>query len=382
VSARAATTWATARRGAWVWLAWLKLAACALVLASGREAQAHQELVGVLQAKVSGEQVEVLLKLDVRKLLVASGVSPDEDGDPSKLLSPDGQRAVWDLLLREHKVSTEREVCTREAITLYDLSKSRRWLDVIARYRCPAPRQHVDVELRALLDGEGHTVMAHFDKGDGVIDRFVYSKHAKRYRFTWNPAPPQVAAPLGATPPSTEEGAPPTPAPRGWPGLLWHGEVFLVGLVVAGACSDDRKARAWGLAVGFGALALGLLVPTAWVWRGGLPSVLGMVALGVQAQVLVRHWLVGHPLRAHDYPLVALVGLCAGLGVAQDGSLWVEGRAWWGPAAVIAGGGALSALGWWAHGRPRAHRGVAFGALAWVGFLLLGELARLVEGGG
>jgi hypothetical protein len=348
--------------------AWIAVAAAALLWPGA--ARAHQEVVGIVQAKLRApDDLEILLKLDAAQLLVSAGIDP-EGRAVARLESPEGQRAVWDYLLRHHEVDAWQGACERVLVRRYALSPSGKWLDIQSQWRCPPPQEYIRVHFSGLLEGEGHAVVGHFDDGAGAVEQMRFGRLSQDWFFF--PALPPVEVP-----------SPPAPKARGvweslWRGFL-HAEFFLLPLVMLGAQMEDARTRRWAVGVSLLAAWALALVPG---WLGvsrRVPELLGLVSLIGLGAVTARHVLLRAPLRREDIPLAILLGVCAGLSVARTGAL-VAVRPGWLGALVFAGVWALFGWAGVALGRsPRRRQAAALAVLGVLCFLVTGELYHLVQ---
>lgn len=348
------------------------LASLPLLLLLPATSHAHREVVGVLQARLLDPgHVEVLLKLDSSQVLRATGLDPE--GDKTWLLQqPQGRQVVQALLDQHHGLEAWQGDCQRTDTRLYQVSPSGRWLDIHQSWSCPAPQEYILVRFDWLLDGEGHTVVGHFDDGRGEVQQVYFGRLTRGWFFfpELEPGGEQAPTPTPAPPPTFWEHL--------WR-LLLHAEFFLLPLVFLASPTEDKRTRQMTL---LGALVPCWLVATLPVWLGlarRIPSLVGLVALLGLGGVAARHVLLQKPLAREDAPLATLLSLCAGLSVARSQALWHASS--WLTVLIFVVLWALFAWAGWALGeKPRRRRAAALVALSVICFLATGELYHLATG--
>jgi hypothetical protein len=348
--------------------AWIVAVAAALLWPGA--AQAHQEVVGIVQAKLRApDDLEILLKLDAAQLLMSAQLDPT-GREIARLESPEGQRAVWDYLLRHHEVDAWQGACERVLVRRYALSPSGKWLDIQSQWRCPPPQEYIRVHFSGLLEGEGHAVVGHFDDGAGAVEQMRFGRLSQDWFFF--PALPAGGGPL----PSCAKG-------EGRVGVALA-RFFARGVFsaaagdVGGADGGRADAAVGGGRVAGGGVGAGAGAGVAGVSRR-VPELLGLVSLIGLGAVTARHVLLRAPLRREDLPLSILLGVCAGLSVARTGALVAVTPGWLG-ALVFAGAWALFGWAGVALGRsPKRRQAAALAVLGVLCFLVTGELYHLVQ---
>jgi len=297
----------------------------ALVCALGAApAVAHPRESGLLQARLTEDGVEVLLKLDTRMLFDAVALGAPEAFDPLRLAEPTGRGRVMHLIAERVKITAATGLCERDSVDLFQLTPSQRHLDVIMTYHCAHPRQFVELTTTILLDDTGHFLSATFADQAGGVTHKRLKRSGQTFRFEVPNAPPPPAPEL---PPP-----PPRPSPTGTP--------------------------AWGL-------VLGLLVAALTWGRGRAPKAIGLAAASVvAASVGAGLALAWPPLTEamagpwepamHLVTAATLAAAGAVFGLRERGGGWAH-LAWLVPGAVVAGavvGGLASSAPavWWVFG--------------------------------
>ena len=330
-----------------------------LLVCLPQTAQAHQRLVGVIQATAvpGANRVTILLKLEVRALMAQVGLGEIADDDPRLLVTDKGRHLVLDLLRRTHEVESWSGVCERDRIDRLELTPSHAWLDIQITYRCPAPMHYVMVRLDTLLDEEGHRIVGDFDAGGGP-ERVLYNRRARRHFLLFDAAPPVEAPP------------PPVQAPPRWTPVLLHLELGLLIVVLAGGVGERRRRGLLaGAAMGIGVLAVAL---GAWSGRQWVPALSGLLGLVAVAGLCARGLVLRRAFSRADIVAAAFAAVLAGLAAARDGIADPAGVGVYAAVAVVG----FAGLGFGAGVRGR--QALGFGCLALLIFLGVGEAFRVV----